>query len=37
VVHLYDEHHKQQQKRHKISQEEMFQRYVSHIPTGDLK
>ncbi|XYK50601.1 IS91 family transposase [Serratia bockelmannii] len=37
VVHQYYDHRTQQHKRQKISQEEMLQRYVSHIPARHFK
>lgn len=37
MVHQYYDHRTQQHKRQKISQEEMLQRYVSHIPARHFK
>ncbi|BEO21291.1 hypothetical protein SMQC19_46380 (plasmid) [Serratia marcescens] len=37
VVHQYYAHRPQQHKRQKVSQEEMLQRYVSHIPARHFK
>ncbi|MCK7177157.1 transposase [Enterobacter cloacae] len=37
VVHQYYDHRTQQYKRQKISQEEMLQRYISHIPARHFK
>lgn len=37
VVHQYYDHRTQQDKRQKISQEEMMQRYVSRIPVRHYK
>lgn len=37
VVHQYCDHRTQQYKRQKISQEEILQRYVSHIPARHFK
>ncbi|MEN4758123.1 transposase [Pantoea agglomerans] len=37
VVHQYYDHRTQQHKRQEISQEEMLQRYVSHIPARHFK
>lgn len=37
VVHQYYDHRTQRHKRQKISQEEMLQRYISHIPARHFK
>ncbi len=37
VVHKYYDHRTQQYKRQKISQEEILQRYISHIPARHFK
>ncbi|HGM5492471.1 TPA: transposase [Serratia fonticola] len=37
MVHQYYDDRTQQYKRQKISQDEMLQRYVSHIPTRHFK